>query len=125
MTWYAAHIVIGMKVIDEITPPISVYENVVLIKAETHHEALSIAKKMGESEENLQDGLELDGKPATRIFAGVRKIIKVIKPDSLDEEGENQPKTDTETTHSEFEVNDVDELIRLAQGEIIPVLYIE
>jgi len=124
MTWYAAHIVIGMKIVNAEAGPISAYENVVLIEAKTSQEALAYATGVGEAEANLDDGLEVDGMPAKRIFAGVRKLITVSNPESLDLE-EDRPSTGTEITYSEFEVENIDALFHLGSGESVIVHYLE
>ena len=124
MAWYAAHIVMGVKVVDPTDVPISVYENVVIIEAETHQIALTIAKTMGESEANSSDGFELDGKPATKIFAGVRKIATVNNPE-LSDSGEAQPAVKEKLAYSDLEIKDIDELLRLAQSEAIHVVFVE
>jgi len=123
MTWYAAHIIIGMKRRDG-KGPISVHENVFLIEAETFDEAGRIASSEGEQQASLDDGLTVDGAPADYIFAGVRKIITVSNPDPLDQT-KDRPATGTEITYSEFEVPDEADLRRLGQGETLDIRYIE
>lgn len=123
MTWYAAHIIIGMKRRDG-KGPISVHENVFLIEAETFERASRIASREGAQQADLDDGLTIDGKPADYIFAGVRKIITISNPDPLDQT-EDRPTTGTEITFSEFEVAGEAALRRLAEGKTVDIRYIE
>ncbi len=123
MTWFAAHIVIGMMREDGIGP-VSVYENVILIEAKSANEAHLMASKVGETEAQLDDGLTIDDNPAKRVFAGVRKIISVSNPDPYDLD-QDQPTTGTEITYSEFEVADEAALLSFAKGEAVDVRYLE
>ena len=123
MTWFAAHIVIGMKRIDDVGP-VSVYENVILIEAKDAKEAHLLAAKIGENEAQIDDGLTIDDSPAKKIFAGIRKIITVSNPDPYDLD-QDQPTTGTEITYSEFEVPNEDALRCFANGETLDVRYLE
>ena len=123
MTWYAAHIVIGMKRRDG-KGPISVHENALLIEAETREEAGRVASREGEKNADSDDGLTIDGEPGDYIFAGVRKIITVSNPGPLDQT-EDRPTTGTEITYSEFQVPDEEALRRLGQGESLDIWYVE
>lgn len=123
MTWFAAHIVIGMKRRDGIGP-ISVYENVVLVEALSPSEARQISINMGKAEAEIDDTLTIGGQPAVRIFAGTRKIVNVSNPDSVDLD-QDRPVSGTEITYSEFEVSDDAALQRFAHGETVEVRYLE
>ncbi|AHG22828.1 hypothetical protein Z042_14740 [Chania multitudinisentens RB-25] len=124
MTWFAAHIIIGMKPQNATGQPISVYENVILIEAPSSHEAHSAATKIGQAQAELDDNLTIDGIPAKRIFAGIRKIISISNPYPLNQD-EDQPISGTEITYSEFEVENDQALYQLASGEEIYINYIE
>ena len=122
MTWFAASTVIGMRRQDG-KGVISIYENIILIEAETANDAHRIASEIGLSEANIEDGLTIDDMPAVRIFAGIRKIITVSNPAPYDLD-QDRPITGTEITYSEFEVPDEDSLQRFARGETMNVLYL-
>jgi hypothetical protein len=123
MGWFAASIIIGMKSQNEIGP-ILVHENVVLLEADNSDEVFQKARKIGETEVAIDDGLTLNGMPAKRIFAGIRKIIKVSNPSPYDPE-QDRPSDGTEITYSVYEVPDDEALKNLANGEETKVLYIE
>jgi hypothetical protein len=124
MTWFTASIVIGMKRKDEKGGPIIVLENAVLIEAATSEEARLKAEEIGKTEASLDDGLTINGAPALRIFAGVRKIINVSNPEPYDLD-QDPPTSGTEVTYSEFEVPDEDTLYRLASGDAVDLRYVD
>lgn len=123
MVWYCAHIIIGMHKKGDDQSPIHAYENVILLEANSFEEAEKTAKIFGKENEALDDGLTIDGIPATRIFAGVRKIISIVneKPPM----NEVPPSHGSEVTYSEFEVPDMEALMKLGRGEVVILRYIE
>ena len=123
MTWYAAHIIIGVKRRDG-KGSISAMENVVLLEAESFDEAERLALERGEEYAYEDDTLTLNGKPAVFIFVGVRKILTVSNPAPL-HQNEDRPISGTEITFSEFEVPDDEALRRLGEGKTLDVLYLE
>jgi hypothetical protein len=124
MSWYAASIIIGMKRRDGKDGPILVHENIVLCEAPNANEALQKARKIGEAEAALDDDLTLEGVPARRVFAGVRKLITVSNPSPYDLD-QDRPTDGTEITYSVFEVSNDEALESLAKGEEIELVYVE
>lgn len=124
MTWYAAHIVIGIMPIQKPAETILVHENVVLIEAPSETDALGKARTIGQTEATLQDGLTVSGVPAQRIFAGIRKLITVSNPEPSDLD-EDRPSDGTEITYSVYNVSNEEELKKLAAGSEVPVTYVE
>ena len=123
MTWYSAHIILGMQKEQNEESPITVWENIVLIEAASSDEAYSIANKIGQDEAAMDDGLTIDDMPVTRIFAGIRKIISISNV--YPRKQEDSPISGTELTYSEYEVKNKAALIQLAQGESLVVKYVE
>lgn len=123
MTWFAAHIVIGIRRRDGIGV-ISIYENVVLIEAPKAKDARLVASKIGEAETKIDDDLTIDDFPAERLFAGIRKLVNISNPDPLDLD-QDRPISGSEITYSEFEVADETAMYQFARGETIDVRYIE
>jgi hypothetical protein len=124
MTWFAASIIIGIKPIEDLNGAILVHENIVLIEASDADEAIDKARKIGEAEASIDDDLTLNGLPARRIFAGVRKLINISNPPPYDMD-QDRPTDGTEITYSVYEVPNIEALKRLANGEETEVLYIE
>lgn len=116
--WFAAHIVMSLQLTSEEQHLFPVWENIVLIEAETRDEAGHKAKQIGETEQLVDDGSTLDGKPARWIYVGVRKIISC--------EDENRPPSHaTEISYSEYLLDSLDEVNRLARGEPVELTYNE
>lgn len=123
MTWYAASIIMGMKLVGEEKYPIRVYENVVLFEGDKK-DVLNKAKTYAEKEARANDDLRIEGKSAKMVYVGIRKLINISNPEPLDID-KDQPVDGTEITYSEFEILDEDSLRLLAQGEAVTLTYIE
>lgn len=116
MTWFAAHVIICFKYKNGEQIKFPVYENVYLLQAESDAEAWKKAEMLGKREEGDDDGsLKSDGRPATRFFAGVRKLTTLIE-----DEG---PRDGVEITYSELEVDSEQALTDLAKGNAVKVKY--
>ena len=124
MTWYAAHIVIGIMAKQKTAEPILVHENVVLVEAPSEADALGKAKIIGQTEAALQDDLILHGVPAKRVFAGIRKLVTVSNPETGDLD-QDRPSNGTEITYSIYKVANEEELKKLAAGSEVSVKYVE
>lgn len=123
MTWFAVHALVAMRPIDS-AGPINVYENVFLLEAEDSESARVLATQMARPEAEANDGFTINGDPAIRWLAGIRKVISVSNPDPLDLDAD-RPVSGTEITYSEFEVDSEDALRRLAAGEAVAVRYVD
>ena len=98
------------------------YENIVLIEAIDHAEAKIKAEIIGENEVALDDELTIDGVPGFRIFAGIRKIVEISKPQPP--QSEMPPTSGCEITFNEYVVEDYETLMRLGGGGDIVVNYL-
>lgn len=120
--WYCAHAIFYYR--HEVQDSFLVHENVYLIDAKDDIEAMENAKMIASEQEDLSDDghLEVNGKKAQYIFAGIRKLIEV----ELDHEtGRGKIHSGIEATYSVFEVNGLDEVKRLAAGKMTETLYRE
>src|SRR6266700_2614133 len=96
--WYAAHIVMYVKLKDTTGGKSPVWENIVLIKADSEEEAIAKATQRGKAEEGDDDGtFRWGGKRAQWLFAGVRKL-------TLCEDPEKRPGDGAEVSYLEMEV---------------------
>jgi hypothetical protein len=119
MTWYAASVIMYIKFKKEEQEKYPLYENVFLIQAESDNEAIEKARKRGMEDEGDSNGTySYEGRAATLVFAGVRKIIKT-------QGAEERPTDGTEITYSEMEVDTQETLFKLANGEPVVVRYEE
>ena len=121
--WYAAHIVMAIRYEnpdDQHDYP--VWENVVLVRADSDEKALQKADCLGRSEEDDgSEGLRWQGKPARWVFAGVRKLIECRTPD----DPQDRLRTGTEVTYSQMVLDSREALEKFVNGEPVPVLYEE
>ena len=123
MTWYAAHLILYTKFLDGVQDIYHVWENVVLINAETSDKAFAIADAKGETETEVGEHT-YDGRPAVWVYAGVRKLNECLEyfdpddraPGGMEEHG-------TEMTYSSFLLPNEDALQKLLANRDVAVLY--
>ncbi len=121
MSWYAAHAVVYFELTDGPQDCFQVYENVLLIQAETPDEAWEKAAVVArQDEDDGSGGLRVGGRPARCVFGGIRKVVTVLRqgdgPDGQLGDGD-------ELTYSEFVVADRQALDRLISGQEVELLY--
>ncbi|MDG4552133.1 MAG: hypothetical protein P9F19_01110 [Candidatus Contendobacter sp.] len=124
MPWFTASLITVIEVINQSQERIPVFEDFFLIEADDREKAIHEAEYIGQQQAALDDGICLDGKPAKRIFLGVRKIRSIYNPAPYDIDSD-RPVHGTELTHSYFEAKDLIDAIRLAKGESVNISYID
>ena len=108
--WYAAHILMYVKR-KKAHGKIPVWENIVLIKADSEETAFTKAQERGKQDEGDDDGTFLwAGEPAEWVFAGIRKL-------TLCEDPEKRPTDGTEISYTEMEVESERALANLVAGK--------
>ena len=111
MTWYSAHIIMLVDMKHVVQNSYPVWENIVLIRAETEDEAFEKAERYGRSEEGDDDGSFSWGKePARWVFAGVRKLTECQGLSDRPDDG-------TEVSYNELELDSREAVEKLAAGE--------
>jgi hypothetical protein len=119
MAWFAAHAIMYFKLKGGAQDRFAVWENVYLIEAEDVDGAWEKAEARARRDEGDDDGsLSVDGRPATLVYAGIRKMSEVSH---ADEEG--RLGSGDEITYSEFEVSDEKSVRALVAGEEVSVRY--
>ncbi len=117
--WYAAHLILYVKLKDQPQESYTIWENILLLKAATEEEAFEKAAQRGREEEGDDDGSFLwAGKPACWVFAGVRKL-------TLCEDPERRPGDGTEVSYLELEVDSEQAVTKLVRGDSVSVKYRE
>jgi hypothetical protein len=117
MTWFAAHLILYIKFKQGSQEHFPVWENVVLIKAESEEEAFAKAEQRGREEEGDDDGtLRWGERPATWVFAGVRKLTAC-------QDAEKRPGDGSEITYLELDVDSLAAVEQLAAGQPVAVRY--
>ena len=97
--WYAAHLLMYVKRKNHPDGKIPVWENIVLIKAESDESAFAKASERGKRDEGDDGGtFRWDGQPAEWVFAGVRKL-------TLCEDPEKRPGDGSEISYTQMEVS--------------------
>lgn len=127
MTWYAAHLISYVKFVDGIQDRYPIWENVVLIQADTDDAAYAAADRIGRGE---YDGTDFawEGRPATWSFAGIRKMIECQNIASAATDRHDpvyRPGHGTELTYSQLQLDTAHALQKLIDGDAVAVLYEE
>jgi hypothetical protein len=119
MIWYAAHIVMAVRLKDQKQERIPIWENIVLIEASSTAQAFAKAEEYGIQEAGDEDGsFRWDGQPATWIFAGVRKVTECALMD-------NRPGDRDEISFVEMELESDEALRDFVTGNKVSVRYHE
>ena len=119
MAWFAASAIMYLKFKDGIQDVYPVWENVLLIEADSAEEAQEKACRRAKEDEGDSSGTNTwKGRSATWVFAGLRKLLTVAHPDL-----ENQVLDGAEVTFSELEITSQEDFDALVNGEDVRVLY--
>ncbi len=117
MAWYAAHAIMYVKFKDGLQDKYPCWENIILIEAKTADEAFQKAEaRAREDEGDSQGTFTHQGRPASWVFAGIRRLVSCTDP--LD-----QPTDGTEITYLEMEVEREDCFTQFLNGKLAQVLY--
>jgi hypothetical protein len=99
MSWFAAHLIMSVKLKGKRQRRFPVWENIVIIEADSEEQAFQKAEHWGRLEEGDDDGsFTWGGQPATWVFAGIRKLTQC-------EDFESRPGDGTEVSYLEFELD--------------------
>jgi len=110
MTWYAAHIVLYVRLKRRRQARYPVWENIVLIRARTVDEAFAKAEERGRQDAIPDDSFTWNGEPAEWIFAGVRKLTHC-------QNDQQRPGHGTEVSYLEFQLPSKEALMRFVAGD--------
>ncbi len=118
--WFAAHVILYAKLTGAASKSIPVWENVILIQAESEEEAFAKAERYGQRQagDGTRPAFTWGGQPARWIFGGVRKLTLCDNP-------EERPDDGTEITYLQMRVASDEALEKLLAGEDVGVTYIE
>ena len=107
--WYAAHIVMAVKLLDGEQTEFPIWENIILISAISDDEAYDKAEIRARKDEG-DDDFTWGGIPAKWEFAGIRKIVSCVDP-------EQRPDDGTEFTYSTLTFDSEDDLNLFVDGK--------
>jgi hypothetical protein len=115
MSWFAAHLVLYVRFKERRQDKFPVWENVVLIKADSEDEAFTKAEQRGRDDEGDDEGsFRWGGRPAEWVFAGVRKLTACQDQDK-------RPGDGTEVTYTEMQLDSEQAVRKLAAGQPVSV----
>jgi hypothetical protein len=115
--WYAAHILMYVKRDGGAGGKCPVWENIVLIRANSEEEAFAKATRRGKDDEGDDDGtFRWGGKPARWLFAGIRKL-------TLCDDPEKRPGDGTEVSYTEMEIGSEEAVWKLLEGKPVAVKF--
>ena len=115
--WIAAHLVMYVKLKERPQEGFPVWENIVLIKADSEKEAFVKAGRRGKEEAGDEDGsFRWDGKPAAWVFAGVRKLTACEDPD-------RRPGDGTEISYTKMLLDSEQAVQKLVKGDPVALEY--
>lgn len=122
MEWYAAHTMIAFRR-DDGVGPISVFENIYIICAESHDIANQKANDISALEIKSNDRLNINSCPSSLIYGGVRKINNVIN----ESQGQrnNILSDGSEISYLEYEFESMNDLEVMISGEPAVIKIIE
>jgi hypothetical protein len=117
MSWYAAHIIMAVKLKSRRQERFPVWENVVLIEAASDEEAFAKAEQIGRRNEGDDDGtFRWGGHPARWVFAGVRKLTDCVLAGDRPGDGD-------EITFTELELPSQKAVDQLLAGQPVKVQF--
>jgi|SRR5579864_2028101 len=134
MTWYAAHLILYYKVVEGEQDSFLCHENIVVLDADNEDLAYKEADRIGHFQAENSGDLQLVGeehapRQATAIFAGVRKLMlcQRVPPEVLMREEDAPPYllSGSEVTYSRLVVDNEQDVLALANGDAVTVLYEE
>jgi hypothetical protein len=115
MAWYAAHIILFFRLKKGNQKRFPIWENIVLIHAQSEEEAFAKAEELGRQDAGDDDGsLRINEEPAELVFAGVRKLV-------LCQDQDRRPTDGTEVSYNEMEVRSEEAIHKLVAGEPVSV----
>lgn len=125
MTWYVASVIMSIKKLSGKQKNIPVYENFILVESECEEQAINVVKEQARKEVEINsDGLLLDKQPTKMVFEGIRKLITISNPTSMDLDL-SPPCTGTELTYSEYVIRNKRQMKQLVKGKPVKLKYID
>jgi len=120
-TKYAAHLIMAVRYRDHPRETIPLYENVLLVYADTDDEAMRQACALGRAEAaETDESFRWNGHPARWEFVGVRKLITCQPHGLSDRIGHG-----AELTYSLMVVRSEADLKKLVAGDPVEITYHE
>jgi hypothetical protein len=114
--WFAAHVILVLKLKQGQQNEFPVWENVLLLEAPSAEGVVELATERAQQYVGDSDGsLTLDDRPAVWEFVGVRKVVLCDPSDTVAD--------GTEATYSEFVLESFEDVQVLARGGAVRLTY--
>ena len=115
MTYYAAHIILAVKLKNRTQTKFPIWENIILIEADNETEAFTKAEAHGRQATGDDDGsFQWQGEPACWEFAGVRKLTECALMG-------NHPSDGDEISYLEMELESPEAVRKFVEGDATKV----
>jgi hypothetical protein len=115
MSWYAAHAIMYVKFKDCQQDKYPIWENILLIEAQSEQEAIAKAIERAKEDEADSEGtFTWEGRPATWCLGGIRKLVTC-------EFFTTGPADGTEITYLELEASSQKDFMRFLGGETVTI----
>jgi len=102
---------------DKLQEKYPIWENIVLIEANSEEEALRKAEERGHLDEGDDSGsFSWEKRPAMWVYGGIRKLLSCA-------DFEKRPTDGTEITYSQMEVKSASDLKKLINSKRVSVIY--
>ena len=118
MKWFGAHCLMLVEFLDGNQDSFFLWENILLISADTPEEAAGKASDLSRQQEGRQTNFTREGRPAKVVFAGLRKVVSCDVPDDGRLDG-------MEVSYNELIVSNRSDLVKLCRGEEVCVLHVD
>ena len=118
MNWYVAHIIMYVKFKDEIQDSYPIWENMILISADSDEEAMKKAtNRAKEDEGDCKGSFKWNEREASWCFGGIRKLISC-------EDFNEKPTSGTELSYNEMIIEKKEDFEKLLNGDEVLIKYI-
>lgn len=126
MKWFSASVIMYAKVDNDEHESIPVWENIILIEAESFEDAHKIAQSKAILDaSNPDQTLTYDDKPCKILYGGIRKIIECSNDDIEDDNPSETISSGTELSYSQFIVKNTNDLNKLINNDDVYLYYIK
>lgn len=124
--WYAASVILFVRLKSGRQRVYPVWENVYLVRAASPQAAYAEAEKRGRADAAPDETMRWKGKPAEFVFGGIRKLLECSPDPALPGEATvTKVHSGVEATYSSFLVKSRTDLEKLINGKPVTVLYEE
>lgn len=120
--WFAAHVILLARFKDGNQDSFPVWENIILIEAESADEAWEKAERNGAESASVGE-FSFDDRPAYWEFAGVRKLLQIGTMDPQERMPGGHEENGIEATYSAFTLKNEEDVRKLVDNQAVELIY--